>query len=328
MSGRHATGETVREFEKRLAAFVKTKGAAAENSGTAALHTALLALGVKEGGEVIMPSFVCTAVLNAVNYTAAKPVIADINEDDFNISYESVSKKITKKTKAIIIPHMFGLPTDIKPFLMLGPPIIEDCAQALGARHRNGRPAGSQGSISIFSFYATKLISTGHGGMLASSSSRLLERARDLLDFDNRKSYKVRFNYKMTDFQAGLGISQLAMLEGFIKRRKAIAAYYDERFKNLPVVLPHGENHIYHRYVVRVNKPAAPFIRMLVKGGIEAKRGVFKPLHRYLGLAASDFPATEKIFKETLSIPIYPALKEKEKKTVADTFIDITGRMR
>ena len=322
LSGNHATGETVGEFEKRLSSFVGVRGGVATNSGTSALHATLLALGVKAGDEVIMPSFVCTALINAVNYAGARPVLADVDEDNFNIDYKSVLARLTKKTKAVIIPHMFGLPVDIKPFLGLGIYIIEDCAQSLGAE-AGGKKTGSAGHAAIFSFYATKLISTGHGGMLTSNSKTILGRARDLLDFDERKNYKIRFNYHMTDFQAALGISQLDRLKEFIRKRIEKASYYDRRLYELPIKLPAKKTNIYYRYVIRVNKDAGAIISRLKRRGIEAKRPVFKPLHRYFGLEKRSFPAAERVFKEAISLPIYPDLKDSDMQKTADTLINV-----
>ncbi len=327
ISGDHATEETVSRFEKKLSSFIDQEGGVATNSGTSALHIALLARGIKKGDEVIMPSFVCTALLNAVNYVGARAVLADIGEKTLGIDYKSAARRVTRKTKAVIIPHMFGCPVDVKPFLGLGVCVIEDCAQSLGAK-KDGRMTGSKGHASIFSFYATKLISTGHGGMMTTNSKAVLQRARDLLRFDKRKDYKVRFNYNMTDFQAALGISQLDKLNEFIEKRISIAEYYTKRFACLPVKLPAAKDHIYYRYIVRIDKGPSSFIRHFKNKGIEAKMPVFKPLHRYLGLDKKDFPETEKAFKESISIPIYPDMDDSTKEKIADTLIEIFRRRK
>jgi len=322
LSGNHAGKETVKRFEKKLSSFTGLRGASATNSGTAALHLALLSLGIKEKDEVIVPSFVCTALLNAVSYTGARPIPADIDENSFNISPESALSKITKNTKAVIVPHMFGLPADTRPFLKSGLYVIEDCAQALGAKRKN-KAAGAGGHVSIFSFYATKLISTGHGGMLISNSEKILARSRDLLDFDERKDYKLRFNYNMSDFQAALGISQLARLGEFIGKRLETAAYYNKKLSGLPVKLPAEKDNIFYRYVIRTGKDADSLILSLKKRGIEAKKPVFKPLHRYLGLDKRGFPVTEKVYRSSVSLPIYPALKEAEREKIADILTNL-----
>jgi perosamine synthetase len=176
-SGQLVQGEQVLHFEQSLAALIGVKGAAAVSSGTAALHLALLALQVGEGDEVAIPSFVCPALLNAIRYVRAVPVLADIDPETFNIGVVDLKRRLTRKTKAIICPHMFGLPADIREIVALGVPVIEDCAQSLGSRYGEA-PAGSFGALSVFSFYATKVICTGEGGMVTANDRRLSERLR------------------------------------------------------------------------------------------------------------------------------------------------------
>ncbi|MBM4272745.1 MAG: DegT/DnrJ/EryC1/StrS aminotransferase family protein, partial [Deltaproteobacteria bacterium] len=221
-SGHLAQGKQVEQFEKDLSSLIGVRGGVAVSSGTAALHLALLSLNTGSGDEIIIPDFVCTAPLNAIRYTGAVPVIADIDPLTYNIDVGDLKKRLTKKTKAIIIPHMFGLPADMEEILSLGIPVIEDCAQSLGSRYRDSC-TGRLGTLSIFSFYATKMIATGEGGMVLSDDESLLEKIRDLRDYDEKELYTVRYNYKMTDFQAAFGISQLKKLFSFIKRRKEIA---------------------------------------------------------------------------------------------------------
>ena len=162
-SGQVVQGEETQRFETALASEIGVVGAAAVSSGTAALHLALLALEIGEGDEVVIPSFVCPALLNAIRYVRATPVLADINREAFNIDVRDLERRLTGKTRAIIVPHMFGLPADIDDITALGIPVIEDCAQSLGSRYR-GAPTGSFGVLSVFSFYATKVICTGEGG--------------------------------------------------------------------------------------------------------------------------------------------------------------------
>ena len=147
-SGYIAQGPLVRKFERRFARFVGKKDAVATNTGTAALHLSLLALGLKEGDEVIIPDYICVTVMNAVRYCGAKPVLADINEDDFNINLESTAKLVNTKTKAIIVAHMFGIPMDVRPFKKFGLPVIEDCTQSCGSKFMN-KPVGKEGDLAI-----------------------------------------------------------------------------------------------------------------------------------------------------------------------------------
>ena len=315
-SGRIATGEEVERFEQAMASYLGLNGAVAVASGTAALHLSLLAVGVKEGDEVICPSFTCSALLNAVHHCRATPRLVDVSEETMNISVAATRKALTKRTAAIIIPHMFGNPVeDIGGFLALGPPLIEDCAQSLGSTYQ-GRITGTRGAAAIFSFYATKVITTGQGGMVVSRNKKLLERVRDLRQYDKKEDYKVRYNFCMTDLQARMGRIQLGKLPAFLKMREQRARWYDRHLKGLKGVMVPRKGGIYYRYIVRI--PAGKLDRAighLHQEGIEAQRPVFHPLHRYLGL--DGFAATERAFAEALSLPIYPRLKAADARHIA-----------
>ncbi len=322
-TGQLAQGKKVEEFEQQFAKWQNIKEAVAANSGTSALHLSLLALDIGKGDEVIIPSHVCTALLNAVNYTGAKAKIADVNADDFNISVKAVQKNITKKTKAIIVPHMYGYPADLRGLLKLNIPIIEDCAQSMGAKYGN-KNVGNFGVLSVFSFYATKVMTTGEGGMVISRNQRLINKIRDLRDYDNRSDYKIRFNYKMTDMAATLGISQLQKLPQMLAVRKKIAQQYDKVLKNLNVQIPdiaEGKEHIYFRYVMKAAKNHKAIMNALLKKGIHCAAPVFKPLHQYLKI--SNCPIAEQLTHELISIPIYPQLKAKEINHIIKSLKDV-----
>ena len=300
-SGHLAQGQKVLDFERDMSRYVGVKAGVAVNSGTSALHLALLALNIGPRDEVIVPSYVCTALLNAIAYTGAVARIADVNADNFNISSSGVKKLLNKNVKAIIVPHMFGYPADLKELLNFGVPIIEDCAQSIGASYK-GRKAGSFGTLSICSFYATKVMTTGEGGMVLSNQVKLLDRIRDVREYDHKVTAKVRHNYKMTDFQAALGLSQLQALPAFLQRRKHIAKIYDHAFAKKG-----DRHHIYFRYVVKVKK-AKLFIEQLKKKGIGAAAPVFKPLHHYV--KGFSCPVTDQLMGQCVSIPIYPGLTD------------------
>ena len=313
-----APGEKVKEFECELAKYLSRDGyTVAVNSGTSALHLALLALGIKRGGEVILPTYACTAVLNAVNYTGATPVLTDINSYDFNISYEDTVKKMTDKTRAMIIPHMYGIPADIDKFLERSVPIIEDCAQSIGARFKNQK-VGTFGDISMFSFYATKLLTTAKGGAIYSKNKELIESIYDLVDFDCRPTYKIRYNCHLSDFQAALGLSQLRKLDSFIKRRKEIAEEYNrviERKKDAFIVkIETNKERVWYRYVIMSEKKTDKIKEEFLKNGIEVINPLenWELLHNYLHLNKNDFPNAENITKKTISVPIYPSLSDEE----------------
>jgi len=322
-SGQLSQGPEVEKFEGNLADFIGKKEASAVSSGSAALHLALLALDIKENDEVIIPSFVCSAVLNAVNYTGATAVVVDIEPLTFNISVEAAKRAITGKTKAIIVPHMFGCPAEIDELSELGIPIIEDCAQAIGANFK-GQKAGSFGLLSVFSFYATKVLATAEGGLVLSDSEDLISRIRDLRDYDNKDDYILRYNYKMTDIQASLGLSQLSFLERFIRRRREIAAHYFEEFKDCNLSLPvwkEGKDHIYYRFIIKTKDDASEYLEKLEQKKVICRLPVYIPLHIYLNL--SGFPQTMEAWQKTISIPLYPSLTEKEIEKIIATVREI-----
>ena len=311
-SGQITQGKLVEKFEKSLADYVGTRGGVALNSGTAALHLALLSLGIKEKDEVILPTYVCIAPFLAVRYTGATVKLCDINSTDFNISLKDVKRLITKKTKAIIVPHMFGMPADIESLLKTGLPVIEDCAHSIGATYR-GKRVGGFGTVSIFSFYATKMLACGEGGMVCSNSLSILKKIRNLREYDEKNQMANYFNYKMSDLQAALGLSQLSRLAFFIKRRRELAHEFNESFSecgNIELPVQDKErNSVFYRYIIK-NAKANMAIRELKEIGVICRRPVYKPLHRYF--KKRGFPVSENVYKTALSIPLYPSLKKEE----------------
>jgi perosamine synthetase len=312
-SGRIAQGVKVEEFEDALAHYVGKKCGVACSSGTAALHLALLGLGVESGAEVIMPSYVCSAPYFAAVQTATVPRIVDIDISNFNICSDAVKPHITPMTKAIIVPHMFGNPADLEPLQELGIPIIEDCAQSLGAEYRSRR-AGSFGELSVFSFYATKMITTGEGGMLLTDSDEIYARLVELRDYDKKTLIPTKYNYKMTDLQASLGLSQLDKLPKLIERRSLIASTYTEAFSGVSgIELPNStkdSRHIFYRYVVTIQRNMEQVREMALGHGITCEKPIFRPLHNnFIGV---ECPNSDRAQCHALSIPLYPSLTDEE----------------
>lgn len=300
-----------------MARLTGTAGGVAVSSGTAALHLALVALGIGPGDDVILPSYLCAGPLHAIEHAGATPRLVDCDPTTYNLDPTHVKRSLTRKTKALIVPHLFGLPADLAELTRLGLPVIEDCAQALGATYR-GKPVGAIGELTICSFYATKVITTGEGGMLLTRDARLLRRAQDLREYDKRRTFRTRFNYKMTDFQAALGLSQLRQLPDFLAMRRALAERYHQELNGLPLagpVVPADRDHIFYRYVVRVNRGLETVLTRLEQEGVSARRPVFYPLHRYLKLAG--FPGTEEAWRTALSLPIYPSLGDEIDRVIA-----------
>ena len=316
-SGQLTQGEEVEAFERSVASVMGRKHAAAVQSGTAALHLALIALGVGRKDNVAIPSYVCSSLLHAVSMVGARPVLIDVDPATFNMDPDDLRRRLRARTKAIILPHMFGLAAEIDDIVRHGVPVIEDCAMSLGARYQ-GRPVGSFGTLSVVSSYATKMIATGEGGMVLGDRALLLRQVRDLRSYDGHQRHRTRFNYKMTDLQAALGQAQINRLASFIRKRSRLASRYERAFKKGPWELPKLErDHIYYRYVIRIHRGARRFLSQLNRFGVEARRPVFKPLHRYLAL--DGFAGTEEAFRRAVSIPLYPTLTKEEARHVIES---------
>lgn len=314
-----AQGGMVERFERGLAAYLGLAGGVAVTSGTAALEVALRSMGIGPGDEVILPSYVCAAPLLAIQRVGAMPRLVDIELESFNIDPSVAQKAMTSKTRALIVPHLFGLPADLTALERLGVPIIEDCAQTLGATEQ-GRPVGSIGLVTVCSFYATKLLCAGEGGMVLSRDETLLEKARRLREYDETPSlYPSATNFKLTDLQAAIGLAQLGRLSVFLERRNSLAQEYYERLKAADLIAPHvptGRTHIYYRFIVRLPNLAESadglntVIARFETRGIQCRRPVFRSLHRYLELEG--FPFSEEAERTALSIPLFPALTDEE----------------
>ncbi len=313
-AGRIAQGEKVAEFEHAVAKIVGQGHGVAVSSGTAALYLALAALEIKPGDEVVIPSYTCVALWHAVRQAGAKPVLADIDPATYNLSPHAVTRSLTSRTRAVIAVHSFGFPMDLATLNLNGIALIEDCAQTLGLAMGES-PVGSRGDLVVCSFYATKLITTGEGGMALGRSEPLVARFRALRQYDERQTLALAFNYKMTEMQAAIGLCQLTRLGAFLARRRAIAYRYADAVRKvglIPPPVPNGREHGYFRFVVRLPKPIVDetLDRRARVLGIVCRRPVYLPIHRCLGLAG--FPESDAAWEHALSIPIYPALSDEE----------------
>jgi len=329
--GQLAQGPEVEAFEREVAERVGAPAAAAVASGTVALELALRALGVGPDAEVVVPSYACDALHHAVTRCGAQPVLADADPATLTLSVEDAKRRLGPRTRAIIVPHAFGLAVDLAPFEHLGVPVIEDCAQALGARvggraaGSQGRAAGSQGRLAVCSFYATKLVAAGEGGMVLGPVD-LVARVRDARDYDEREDLVPRSNAKLTDMQAALGRSQLRRLDAFIARRRAIAGEYRRRLAGAPCRAPAeaGAAHVYHRFVVQTEGSVPSALKAMHDRGVTARRPVFRPLHRALGLPG--YAEAERLWSTCVSVPCYPALTDDEVETVAAALVEVLAR--
>ncbi len=328
-SGRLAQGLRVLEFEERFAEWAEVPFAIAVSSGTAALLLALMALEIGPGDEVITTPFTFAATANTILFLGARPVFADIQPSTLNLDPEEVERRITPRTRAIVLVHLYGNPCDMGIFTELaaryGLALIEDAAHAPGALYQ-GRPVGSFG-IGCFSFYATKNITTGEGGMITTQDSHLARRLRMLRDHGQSAKYVheiLGLNFRMTELQAVLGIGQLQHIDAWNDRRRTIAAFYDQHLRGArPVAITPNSTPVYHLYTVRLSPGLRDAVRERLKEagvetGIHYPTPVYRqPLYQRLGYNDS-LPVAEAAAREVLSIPIHPALRDDEVRYVVE----------
>jgi perosamine synthetase len=335
-------GSAAKSFELAFVGLLGAKGAVAVNSCTSALVLALRTLGVGSGDEVILPSYTCLAVLNAVMQTGATPRLVDNNYDtermDYNISERAVSNAISDKTKTIIVPHMFGVAAEVDRIITLGVPVIEDVTLSLGLMYK-GRIVGSFGQLSVCSFHASKMITMGEGGILTASTPVLCKRAAYLNGWECEQAaarlkdadsvnYELRYNFHLSDILASLGLSQLAKLRSFIARRRELARLYSERlsrFSRLRPPDPDRQDNVFFRYLVGLpdGVDVAGVIRKFLSDQIEVGRGVYPSLHNFMRLPASQFSNAERAMRSLLSIPLYPALTSEQVERILEVSGDI-----
>jgi perosamine synthetase len=352
-SGWLTSGERVREFENQFGEYVAARHAVAVNSGTAALHLALEAIGIQEGDEVILPTMTFAATAEVVLYRKARPILVDCQPDTLNMNPEAFAAAITANTKAVIPVHFGGQPCDMGRILRVARAhqvkVIEDAAHALPARYQ-GRMVGGIGDITCFSFYATKTITTGEGGMATTENSDWVDRMRGLslhgISHDAWKRYSAEgswyyeilspgYKYNLTDIAASLGIEQLKKCDAFFDSRTWIAEAYHEGFADLPEitrpVCKPDVQHAWHLYVIqleleRLKIDRKQFIEELRKENIGSSVH-FVPLHLHpyyretFGYRRVDFPVASNLSERIISLPIYP------KMTAADVD-DVIGAVR
>ncbi|MCD6222086.1 MAG: DegT/DnrJ/EryC1/StrS family aminotransferase [Thermoplasmata archaeon] len=333
-SRRYVKGEQAREFEKEFAKFSGAKYGVATNSGTSALHVAMLSVGIERGDEVIVPSHTFIATVSPLLHIGAKPVFAEIDEKTYTMDVNDVRKKITKKTKAIIPVHLYGQPADMDAIKEIadeyGLIIIEDACQAHGAEYK-GRRAGSIGNIAAFSFFPSKnLTVAGDGGMIVTNNEEYALKAAALRDQGRvaGKKYEhdyVGFNYRMSEILAAIGRVQLKHLPEWIEGRRRVARLYNELLADLDIILPFEKEwakHVYHLYVIR--HPERDKLKEFLKEkGIAT--GIHYPIPVHMQPAIKNIlkeeyklPVTEKVAKEVLSLPIYPWMEEEKVEYVAN----------
>jgi len=348
-SGWLSSGPVVRAFEAELRAYLGATEVIPLSSCTAGLHATLVASGIGAGDEVITTPLTFVASANVIVHTGARPVFADIDPATFNLDPSEVRRRITPKTRAIIAVHHSGLPCDMESISAIarehGLLVIEDAAHAIGTQIDGKQVGSAEDRVAVFSFYATKTMTTGEGGAVATGLSTLAAKIRLVswhgIDNDafNRYSaagswsYDVRFpgyKYNLTDPQAALGRVQLRRLEAMIERRERICQLYDEAFRSLPAIRQPptraGVRHSRHLYPIRIQPGAlridrARFIEALRAEGVGASVH-FIPVHLHswyrdtLGFHRGDFPAAESVYDGLLSLPLYPDMDDRDAQDV------------
>ena len=359
-SGWLTSGSKVKTFEEDFSRYIGCQYSVAVNSCTAALHLALEAVGVEEGDEVIVPTMTFTATAEVVIYFKAKPVLVDCRPNTFNINPELIERAITAKTKAIIPVHFGGQSCDMEAILQIARKhklyVIEDAAHALPAKYY-GKTIGTIGDITCFSFYATKTITTGEGGMATTGNPEWAARMRMMslhgISHDAWKRYtkegswyyevvRPGFKYNMTDISAAIGIEQLKKCDAFGAARSRIAATYDQRFSDLseietPVCQPDVQ-HAWHLYVIQLDLERLKINRNQFSEALK-EQGIgtsvhFIPLHLHpyyrdnLGFEPKHFPQASAVFDRIVSLPIYPKMTEMDVENVVRAVTNIVTRHR
>ncbi len=347
-SGWIGTGPKVKKFEEMFAAYKRTRFAMAVNSCTAALHLSMLAIDLKPGDEVIVPAMTFAATANAVIHAGGRPVFADCEKDSMNIDVEDIQRKITKRTKAIIPVHFAGRPCDMGAIMAIAKKhklkVIEDCAHAIEAEY-HGKKTGTFGDFGCFSFYVTKNIITGEGGMVVSENEKYAEKIKVLalhgMNQDawrrfSDKGYKhyeivyAGFKYNMMDLQAAIGIHQLKRIDTYWKRRKNIWEAYNKAFKELPVFIPKPPEprtrHAYHLYTLlldtdKLNITRDQFLEKMTTEEIGVGvHYIALHLHPYyqktFGYRKGDFPNAEWVSERTVSLPLSAKLTHSDVRDV------------
>lgn len=333
-SGMLAQGPEVAAFETEFSEVVAGRHCVAVNSGTSGLHLALNALGIGPGDEVIVPSFTFAATGNTVALTGATPVFVDIDPRTFNIDPLAIEAAITTRTRAIQPVHLYGQPAAMKEIMTIAARhnlfVVEDAAQAHMAR-LNGTPVGAFGNAGVFSFYPTKNMTSGEGGMIVTSSEEVARHCRLLRNQGMEQRYVneiVGYNTRMSDIHAAIGRMQLKKLTGWTAQRQGNAKFLDENLKGvvIPYIAP-GALHVYHQYTIRIiGHDRDKFAAEMTKRGVG--NGVYypTPVHQLPSFRlAFDLPETTSATKEVLSIPVHPSLSQNDLETIVSVVNSIAA---
>lgn len=329
-------GKYINLFEQKFAEYIGVSHAASVCNGTVALHLALLALGIGEGDEVIVPTLTYIASVNAITYTGATPVFVDSLQTNWQIDPEDVRKKITTKTKAVMAVHLYGHPCNMTELVSICKEnnifLVEDCAEAIGSSF-NGRKVGNFGDVSTFSFFGNKTITSGEGGMVVTNNPLLDDKLRHFKGqglAKNREYWHdvIGYNYRMTNIEAAIGLAQLEKVDQFVNRKYEIAHLYRKAFLNSPVHFHTEEAGCFHTYwMCSILVPRAdqrdPLRELLRKNGIET-RPLFYPIHKMPMYKKTDqtFPIAEDLAARGINLPSYPGLNSDQIQFISKSVIE------
>ena len=320
-TGMLASGRLVRKFEQEVANYCDLLACKFVPTGRFAMFQALQLVGVKPGDEVILPTYVCPSMLAAVRACGAVPVLCDVGAD-WCLRAEDALARITHRTRAIIVAHMFGITADVEPLIASAVPVIEDCAHAFGGTTQSGRPVGSLGAAAIYSFGPTKPLTAGTGGFVGTATPELAEMLLRMSPSDWPMA-----SAPVTDLQAALGLSQMARQEEVLRRRRAIADRYFDQLAACDVVLPRSVSgrSIFYRFPLRAERPFETLMNAFATRGVAVRQGVDSLLHRQEGLNPAGFSGAEACFASTVSIPLYPSLAEADVSAVIAAAHEVLG---
>lgn len=328
-------GSFIPKFEKSFAEFTGSKYATVVSNGTVAIHDALVALGIKPGDEVIVPTFTYIASVNPVRYVGATPVFVDSRPDTWQLDPDEISKKVTARTKAIIAVHLYGYSCDMESIVGIAKEhnlrVVEDCAEAFGTEYK-GKHVGTFGDIATFSFFGNKTITTGEGGMVVTNDPTLFKRAVHYKGqaVDDHREYwhdDIGYNYRMTNVCAAIGLAQMEQARDIIRKKTEIARWYRTYLKDLNLTMPPEDPDIFNTYwlfTIMVKHPGERDLlrKFLSERGIET-RPTFHPAHTmpmYLG--NDKYPVAESLSRRGINLPSYPALTKKDVYYIAQNIID------
>lgn len=335
-------GKEIERFEKNLASYVGKKFGVSTSNGTTALHLALAALGIGPGDEVIVPDFTFVSPVNAAIYQGARPVLVDAETSTWGMNPDLIEKKITRRTRAIIVAHIYGNPARIKETAEIaekhGIPLIEDCAESLGAIY-DQRKVGTWGSISCFSFYGNKVITTGEGGMCITDDDELREKMKILRDHGMRPEKRywhevVGYNYRMTNIQATLGLVQLRKLDDILSKKRNLAQEYISMLEDklsVQVDPPNGRSIYWLFSVLAKDKSERSKIMRQLRNAMIETRPFFFPVHtmppyQQFFKDGNEFPVSNDISKRGLNLPSFPGLTTAEIKHICKIIIESVNR--